>query len=357
MANYPIPPWLSHEGADPASAFVSAFNAGANVASDRARLAAASEQAAINAGIREQELNRKAQLEQQKLAVQQAQNTALIGLRDRQLEMQQQKVTNDAIQAARTFALRGAQAQDLAQYRQDSLANQAEGRRQGEERLKIASQKHAESFAAQREYEYRFQEAMEADPTADPAKVARRLALELGPAISGGMTGLGPIMNQGGANGIDFTGLGLEDIPNAPPNLKQFRTGAGSRRIVDLGEGPESTNAPVAIPVQGDPNTIALPKSSKWTYRSKAKVVEPPEIKAARKKLEEYEGFSKPEKLTLQKMDQLRKMIADYEASKNAAAPIATNAPTMTNEPTADASEGNKKVRYNPSTGEFKDIK
>lgn len=98
-----IPPWLNQQGADPASAFVSAFRAGASVALEKAQLQRQSENAAMAAAIRQQENEQQARREDQKIAIESAEKKAQIGLEQQKLDLAQQMAVQTARAAAMSF--------------------------------------------------------------------------------------------------------------------------------------------------------------------------------------------------------------------------------------------------------------
>lgn len=105
-----MPSWLEPRS-DPAAAFASAYHAGSQVAMEKRRLAQQAATAAMESATRAQIAHQNNLAEQQQIEVSKAYHDAQLGLRQRELDQEQQRISATAQQAAQTF-----QAQE--QYRQ-----------------------------------------------------------------------------------------------------------------------------------------------------------------------------------------------------------------------------------------------
>lgn len=104
--SYPLPPWLNR--ADPAAEFAASFRQTqgirAQLQMEQARLQQSAIQSAQQAAARAQEQEQRQALEQQQIAMEKAKNDAMIGLKRQELEQSQQQITMAAQQAAQKFA-------------------------------------------------------------------------------------------------------------------------------------------------------------------------------------------------------------------------------------------------------------
>lgn len=99
---YPIPPWLTPKS-NPAEEYSRGLALGANIAQERNRLQAQSEQAAMAAQVRQQEIERQALKDQQEIAITQAYQSTQSALKTRQLDQVQQALAMKTKQAASRF--------------------------------------------------------------------------------------------------------------------------------------------------------------------------------------------------------------------------------------------------------------
>lgn len=209
MANYPIPPWLNVSPAD----FGSAAARGAEISLGRERIAEEARQANMRSSIQSAEMaarrdeeQQRAQRESQQAEYEKAYQQAQLGLKNQELD-------------------------------------------QSERQLQMQVQTAAIKSQAQLEAQSRIQAGE------DPSKVW----MELGP--SAGMSGGGMASLLRGSEAFG----GAESIAGLPDYFKQVRTGAGSRRIVQL---PHPASGPVSsLPVtdsEGNPieGVFAVPSPS-----------------------------------------------------------------------------------------------
>lgn len=279
MANYILPPWLHPSRTDPAQAFVSAFQTGAQVANQRARLAQHAEQVAMDAAIKDREVQRRAALDQQRVEIAKARTQAEIGIREQQLNVVQERARDTARMAAANFKLRAMQDQ-----REDA-------------KIGMVQEKQARSVAAQNEAQRRIAAGED----------ATKVYMELGPAIQGGMTGMSGFINQG--SGIDFTKEQARPVAGLPDRYKALRTGKNTQQVFDTG----STQEPEARPLKGDPSKVVIDMGNgKPPIVRNAPVS--PEMEALGKALAAAYSDDDPEAVA-----RIRKQIADL----NNAAPAA----------------------------------
>lgn len=103
MAEYPLPSWLQVRG-DPGAEYTSAFHAGAQIQLEKQRLQQEAAQNAETSAIRQQQLQQDAIYDRQKAATEDAYKTASLGLRKAELDATQQKINMTAADAARRFS-------------------------------------------------------------------------------------------------------------------------------------------------------------------------------------------------------------------------------------------------------------
>lgn len=332
MAQYPIPPWLQGGGADPASAFVSAFNAGQNASAERARLQQHAHDVSMRLALAEREHQREAQLDYQKLEIQKAYNDAQLGLKEQDLITRQERNAQLAADAANKFALDYQKWQDLADYRQGQL--QASGRRAdvAEQRLGMEAGQRAAQMAAVNEYRENFNFRVNVLGE-DRATVARELSMELGPGIAQGMTGMSGILGGGaGAGGMDFSQIRARPILDESGNQIGkwgVQTGKGSQAVFDV-KPPANTNAPVAhwvMDAQGNRTDQRYIPGAAAGGKDKffKDVPKPPEdVQAAMDRIKRY-GLVPEDELKPLRKKQLaedRKLVAEWRRSLGAGAAV-----------------------------------
>jgi hypothetical protein len=109
---YSLPGWIKGPE-DPAHAFISAYQAGAQVAGQQARLQMEANQQATHFAVQQQQLQQQNLRQQQQLEMQKAYHEATIGLREQALGVQQQRLAQTAEVAARRYAGQQAYQKDL----------------------------------------------------------------------------------------------------------------------------------------------------------------------------------------------------------------------------------------------------
>lgn len=318
MAQYPIPPWLAREGADPAGAFISAFSAGANVSAQKARLAQEAEETAMRLAVYERQQEKDNLIKQQEMELNRARNDALLGLRQQQLELDQSRLAQDAIKAAADFAMRGQQASDLSQYRADTLAQtgrrdqataiyRADQLAQGDERYQLQADKYADSLTAQN----RIRERIAA------GEDARQVYLEEGPAAR--VPGMGSIVGRGDEAGVDWTAKPPWPVPELGPNAMAAYTGRGSVRYFNT--GLDQSGSELAEPVYDNEGNFtgydrirgAAP-GGRDKFIKRDRPWDTDIIKRAREDLYDLESDPDPDDETIAEMNRLRKLIQEFES-------------------------------------------
>lgn len=191
MASYPLPPWLQPRGTDPASAFISAFHAGASVAGERARLQMQAQEFSTKLAVQQQQLEQESMRREQQLEITKAYHQAEVGLKQQQLDQAQQRVNLSAKTAA-------------------------------------------ERFAAQREYDGLVQSGTSPDEA----------ALKVGPRLFGSMSGFGAVANAVRERKMPFVPTkmnvgGTEMIQESPKRWAQVPATAQGGNLASSVIGPD----------------------------------------------------------------------------------------------------------------------